>query len=60
MIYNRIDELIGNTPMLLPERYNRKFCRYGTVYCKLEGFNPAGSAKDRIASSHLISKDFFS
>lgn len=49
MIYNRIDELIGNTPMLLPERYNRKFCRYGTIYCKLEGFNPAGSAKDRIA-----------
>ena len=49
MIYNSIDELIGKTPLLLPERYNRKFCRYGTLYCKLEGFNPAGSAKDRVA-----------
>lgn len=49
MIYNHIDELIGKTPLLLPERYNRKFCRYGTVLCKLECFNPAGSAKDRVA-----------
>lgn len=49
MIYNRIDELIGKTPLILPERYNRKFCRYGTVIVKLEGFNPAGSAKDRVA-----------
>ena len=49
MIYNHIDELIGKTPLLLPERYNRKFCRYGTVLCKMECFNPAGSAKDRVA-----------
>ena len=49
MIYDRIDDLIGRTPMLMPERYNRKYCRYGTIYCKLEGFNPAGSAKDRVA-----------
>ena len=49
MIYNHIDELIGKTPLVLPERYNRKFCRYGTVLCKMECFNPAGSAKDRVA-----------
>lgn len=49
MVYNHIDELIGKTPILLPERYNRRFCRYGTVLCKLECFNPAGSAKDRVA-----------
>lgn len=49
MIYNRIDELIGKTPLLLPERYNRKLCRYGTVLCKMECFNPAGSVKDRVA-----------
>lgn len=49
MIYHRIDDLIGKTPILMPERYNRKYCRYGTIYCKLEGFNPAGSAKDRVA-----------
>ena len=49
MIYNHIDELIGKTPLLLPERYNRKLCRYGTVLCKMECFNPAGSVKDRVA-----------
>lgn len=49
MIYTNIEELIGKTPLVLPERYNRKFCRYGTVLCKMECFNPAGSAKDRVA-----------
>ncbi len=49
MIYTNIEELIGKTPLILPERYNRKFCRYGTVLCKMECFNPAGSAKDRVA-----------
>lgn len=49
MIYTHIDELIGKTPLLFPERYNRKFCSYGTVLCKMECFNPAGSVKDRVA-----------
>lgn len=53
MIYRKIDELIGKTPLLLPERYNRSFCKYGTVLCKMECFNPAGSAKDRVALSML-------
>ena len=49
MIYNHIDQLIGKTPLFFPERYNGKFCSYGTVLCKLECFNPAGSVKDRVA-----------
>ena len=53
MIYRKIDGLIGKTPLLLPERYNRNFCKYGTVLCKMESFNPAGSAKDRVALSML-------
>ena len=53
MIYQKIDELIGKTPLLLPARYNQSFCRYGTVLCKMECFNPAGSAKDRVALSML-------
>lgn len=53
MIYRKIDELIGKTPLLLPERYNQNFCKYGTVLCKMESFNPAGSAKDRVALSML-------
>ena len=49
MIYRHIDELIGKTPLVLPQRYNQAYCQYGTVLCKLESFNPAGSAKDRVA-----------
>lgn len=49
MIYRHIEELIGKTPLIQPLRYNRAYCEYGTVLCKLEAFNPAGSAKDRVA-----------
>ena len=49
MIYRSIEELVGNTPLLLPEQYNRLNCRGATLLCKLESFNPAGSAKDRVA-----------
>ena len=49
MIYKSIDELIGKTPLILPTRYNQTHCQYGTVLCKMECFNPAGSVKDRVA-----------
>lgn len=49
MIYHSIEELIGNTPLMMPTRYNRARCGEGVVLCKLEAFNPAGSAKDRVA-----------
>ena len=53
MIYRKIDELIGRTPLVLPQKYNLRYCQYGEVLCKLECFNPAGSAKDRVALSML-------
>lgn len=53
MIYHSVAELIGKTPLLLPERFNKRFCKYGTVLCKMESFNPAGSAKDRVARAML-------
>lgn len=43
-IYNSVAELIGNTPLL---RINTET----NVFAKLEYFNPAGSAKDRVAYS---------
>ncbi len=53
MIYDRIDQLIGNTPLLRPRSINEApECR-AEVLCKLESFNPAGSAKDRIALAML-------
>ena len=47
MIYNNILETIGNTPMV---RINRMSPNPRVeIYAKLEGFNPTGSIKDRIA-----------
>lgn len=37
------------TPLLLPEKYNQKHSPKASILCKLESFNPAGSAKDRVA-----------
>lgn len=45
-IYNSVAELIGNTPLL---RINTE--TNANVFAKLEYFNPAGSAKDRVAYS---------
>lgn len=46
---NGVEELIGNTPMVLIRSLSRAT---GTqIYAKLELANPAGSAKDRIALS---------
>ena len=47
-------ELIGNTPMLKISRYAKKAGiseSGGILYAKMECFNPAGSAKDRVALS---------
>ena len=49
MIYQSIEELVGNTPLLLPQKYNQKYAKDASILCKLEAFNPAGSAKDRVA-----------
>lgn len=47
MIKNSILETIGNTPMV---RINRLCTKPGVnIFAKLEGFNPTGSIKDRIA-----------
>ncbi|MEE1197765.1 MAG: cysteine synthase A [Acutalibacteraceae bacterium] len=45
-IYNSFTQLIGNTPLL-----KLKFSGGANVFAKLEYFNPAGSAKDRVAQS---------
>ncbi len=44
-----LTELIGNTPLLKPNRYIEKEQIPASLYFKLEYFNPAGSVKDRIA-----------
>jgi cysteine synthase A len=49
MIYTNITQLIGNTPLFCPEHLLCEKKLYANILCKLEAFNPAGSAKDRIA-----------
>ncbi|MEW6428651.1 MAG: cysteine--tRNA ligase [Thermodesulfobacteriota bacterium] len=44
---NNILDLIGNTPIVPIRRLNPH--KNVTVYAKLEGYNPGGSVKDRIA-----------
>ena len=48
-IYKSIDQLIGHTPLLELINIEKKFNTKGKILAKLEYFNPAGSAKDRIA-----------
>jgi len=49
MIHKNITELIGNTPLVELVNYNRQNDLKGEIFAKVEGFNPAGSVKDRIA-----------
>lgn len=47
--YESITELVGNTPLLALNRIREALGIKAKIYAKLESFNPASSAKDRIA-----------
>ena len=48
-IYTKATELIGNTPLLEAQNYEKAEGVDAHILLKLEYFNPAGSVKDRIA-----------
>ncbi len=48
-IFNNITELIGKTPILKLNKLKDKLNLKANLFVKLESYNPAGSAKDRIA-----------
>lgn len=52
-IYNSMEELIGSTPLLELKRIEEKEGLNVRLLAKLERFNPAGSAKDRVAKAIL-------
>lgn len=52
-IYKSIDELIGNTPLIELTHIEKQYNLKARLLAKLEYFNPAGSAKDRIARQML-------
>ena len=52
-IYTSADQLIGKTPLLELTHMEEKLALPAKVLAKLEYFNPAGSAKDRVALSMI-------
>ncbi|MBR6323152.1 MAG: cysteine synthase A [Lachnospiraceae bacterium] len=52
-ISRKITDLIGNTPLMRLENYMEANALPAEIVAKLEYFNPAGSAKDRIAKAML-------
>lgn len=52
-IYRSVEELIGRTPMLELRNIARELGLDARIVAKLECFNPAGSAKDRVAKSMI-------
>ena len=52
-IFNSISELIGSTPIMEVKNYTKTHNLNATILAKLEYFNPAGSAKDRIAKAMI-------
>ena len=54
-IYESVMDTIGNTPVVRFSRYmNAVGITKGEILCKLECFNPGGSAKDRVALSMIL------
>ncbi len=48
MLFENLADMVGKTPILHLNNIG------GNIYAKLEGFNPAGSAKDRVALSMIL------
>lgn len=48
-MYHSIEKTIGHTPLVELPRLSKAAGAYAAIFAKLEGRNPAGSAKDRAA-----------
>ena len=57
MIYKSVEELIGNTPILELTNIEKEFGLKTRLLAKLEAFNPAASAKDRVAKEIILSAE---
>ncbi|MEK6714204.1 MAG: cysteine synthase family protein [Nitrospirota bacterium] len=55
MLYKSLIDTIGNTPLVEINRLNPN--KNVKIYAKLEGFNPTGSVKDRIAKYMIESAE---
>ena len=53
-IYTSVQQLIGKTPLLELTHIEKSEKLEAKLLAKLEGFNPAGSAKDRVALAMIL------
>ena len=53
-IYESAQAMVGKTPMLRLSAIEKEFGLEGKLIAKLEAFNPAGSAKDRVALNMIL------
>ena len=56
-IAQNITDLIGSTPLLSVSRFGSAYNVHATLLAKLEGENPAGSAKDRVAAAMIAAAE---
>ena len=56
-IYSSVSEMIGRTPLLRMRRMEKKYGLDAVLLGKIEGLNPAGSAKDRVALSMILAAE---
>lgn len=52
-IYSKIDDLIGNTPLIELKHIEEDYTLKSKIIAKIEYFNPAGSVKDRVAKEMI-------
>ena len=50
-------DLIGSTPLLALSRLQSAYDLKATLLAKIEGMNPAGSAKDRVAAAMIVAAE---
>ena len=53
-IYESAQAMVGKTPLLRLSAIEKEFNLEGMLLAKLEAFNPAGSAKDRVALNMIL------
>lgn len=56
-IYQGMEQLIGNTPLIRLSKFEKAYGISTPLLAKLEGMNPAGSAKDRVALRMILSAE---
>lgn len=53
MVYTSVSQLVGKTPLLELVNIEKEYGLQAKIYAKIEGLNPAGSVKDRVANAML-------